>query len=223
MTQDIIEYPFKNWRCLHDEHTSYSWNGLQAKCNDCRMMSPIFGDKEIKSKQYTVVPKPKEPTYCELWEDAKGKKWLVLANCLKGDSIWSMEPDSCEMGFMIVSGAKKIGQEDFQTILDKLETNSMTGCSDSMWWCAWAYEGNNHPRSVWYYIASLRSNPKKHAWAFGRIHSDAYSSAVCKGVPKPCLNFLANIPEFQTIKLGRTDWLQAVQMAKSSEHKALME
>ena len=219
MIKNTMDYPFKGWRCKHEDHLSYSWNGVRAKCNDCGAMSGLSGDCDAPEVIYHVAARPQTPQYCELWLDDTGKHWLILANCVDGDAIWAMEPDTGAMGMMPLSGSNKIGEENFAAVLERLEQQSLSGCSSSMWWCAWAYEGTHHARSVWYYIAALRADPKAHSCAWGRIYADAYSAIMCQGVLKPCLKFLNDIPEFQAKKLNSIDWLQAVHQAKAAQHQ----
>jgi len=86
-----------------------------------------------------------------------------------------------------------------------------------MWWLAWWHEGKNHPKSVWYYVAAIRANPKKHGWVLDRLYGDARSACVCNGIPTPDLGFLANIPEITALQIGK-DWEEAVRQAEQAEH-----
>lgn len=91
------------------------------------------------------------------------------------------------------------------------------GNADAMWWLGWWFEGEHHPRSVWYYVAALRANPRRHGWAQARIMSDARSAYMCKGVPKPDLAFLDEIPEMQGEPIG-ADWIGALNLALAAKH-----
>lgn len=87
------------------------------------------------------------------------------------------------------------------------------GNSHAMWWLAWLFEGVNHTRSTWYYVAALRANPSAYGWLQRRIISDARSACMEQDRPKPDLEFLACIPEIQGASIG-SDWAAAVTHAE---------
>lgn len=77
---------------------------------------------------------------------------------------------------------------------------------------------SNHPRSIWYYIASLRMTKGQPRWALKRIYADAYTGGMCKDVPEPCLRFMQEIPEFNGAKTWG-DWKQAIACAGRAIHE----
>lgn len=140
-------------------------------------------------------------------ETEHGKLW-----CAEWDTLKSYDANTDDLVYQC-----QIEKPDWNKLISRMEDVASNGDSDAMWWCAWAYEGINHPRSVWYYIAAMRRSPQRHGWALERVWSDAHSGYMCKGVPKPDLSFLGEIEEFQDA--GRWgDWKSAVLIAANSIH-----
>lgn len=98
---------------------------------------------------------------------------------------------------------------------------ALDGNRHAMWWLAWWFEGTNHPKSIWYYVAAMRAGPRSFGWAQGRVMSDARSACMCEGVPKPDLTFLGVIPEMQGEPIG-DDWKSAVATAYEAVHKTIV-
>lgn len=82
-----------------------------------------------------------------------------------------------------------------------------------------AYEGRNHPRSVWYHMAAMRRSPEHHGWALERVWGDARTACTCKGVPTPDLAFLMEIDEFNGSEVWG-GWKEAVAKAAKAVHVA---
>jgi len=91
------------------------------------------------------------------------------------------------------------------------------GDHHSAWWLGWAYEGVNHARSIWYYVASLRMTRGKPSWAWPRIYDDTFSGSMCPNIPHPSLEFLKEIPEFNGAKEWG-EWQPAIRHAEIAEH-----
>lgn len=92
------------------------------------------------------------------------------------------------------------------------------GNSDAAWWLGWFFEGTNHRKSVWYYIAAIRKNRGLHGWALSRVFDDAHNPVMNEGYPEPELSFLSEIKEFvqlSEIKFGR--WKDAVEQAEKHD------
>lgn len=102
-------------------------------------------------------------------------------------------------------------------LLDKFASWAREGNPHAIWWLAWWFEGVNHPKSVWYYVAAMRIDPDGHGWVQSRLASDARSAHMCEGVPKPDLSFLSEIPELQGSRI-RPDWREALRNAESAIH-----
>lgn len=94
-----------------------------------------------------------------------------------------------------------------------------SGNAEAMWWLGWWYCGSNHPRSIWYYIASLRAAPRDVAMELMRIGSEAIAPFLFPGVPRPDLRFLADIPELRGAPVD-SDWRSALEKAEAAEHRA---
>ena len=93
--------------------------------------------------------------------------------------------------------------------VSRFQTWCEKGNADAMWWLAWWFEGVNHRKSVWYYVAALRADPVGHGWAQSRIMADARYAAMCEGLPTPDISFLASIPEMMGHPIG-IDWRAAL-------------
>lgn len=162
---------------------------------------------------------PNYPNVGELW-DCLGRTAFIAGNSVGSNGgIWLFDWNSGDSGHFSVmdltarSDRFRLTEED---ILLHIAPWSRQGNSDAMWWLGWWYDGRNHPKSVWYYVAAIRAAPKKHGWALGRIISDARSAYMCEGVPAPDLAFVADVDEMQ----GRcsADWAGAVRQAEAAVH-----
>lgn len=108
-------------------------------------------------------------------------------------------------------------QPPTQEVIERVIAWVRTGNSDAAWWLGWWFEGTNHPKSIWYYVAAMRANPGNHGWVLERLYSDARSACMCEGIPSPDLGFLENIPEMQGHPIEK-DWKEAVRQAENAVH-----
>ncbi len=159
-------------------------------------------------------------TVGELWA-YEGRTAVICGNCIsERETIWVMDWES---GARVDAPVLKLEPRQDQSSIEhdvliaRFVEWARAGNPDAMWWLAWRFEGKNHPKSVWYYIAALRADPKGHGWAHGRIMDDAHAAYMCKGVPWPCIEFLKDIPEMQGYSIGR-DWVTAVANAEKAIH-----
>ena len=168
------------------------------------------------------------PVHGEIWRLREEARLLVvLGNAIAEDkTIWCADDRTGERVDPPVAELCFVERRDLKVTLLKCQQWAREGNSDAAWWCAWYFEGTNHPKSVWYYIAALRRNPRQHAWALGRICSDAFEGCMCEGVPEPDLRFLTGVDEFRQIADGARlvsdiswgDWEAAVRNAESAIH-----
>lgn len=170
-----------------------------------------------------LVLKPNEEfifTVGELWT-YEGRTAVICGNCIsENQTIWVMDWGSGARADAPVH--KLTPRQDKESIgRNELESRftewAREGIPDAMWWLAWWFEGVNHPKSIWYYVAALRADPVAHGWAHGRIMDDARVTTMCEGVPPPCIEFLKDIPEMQGRSIGR-DWVTAVANAEKAIH-----
>lgn len=174
-------------------------------------LMPKFASTDYRSPLY--------PRVGELW-DCEGRVAFVAGNFVDEDNdIWLFDWNTGDVGYRPVAGMSE--RDDRRLLTEEAIMTKMVEWSqrsaDAMWWLAWWYEGKNHPKSVWYYVAAMRADPKKHAWVLDRLNSDARSACLCEGVPTPDLGFLSEIPEMQGQGIGQ-DWLQALRQAERAEH-----
>ncbi|WP_425952998.1 hypothetical protein [Ralstonia pseudosolanacearum] len=165
------------------------------------------------------------PKVGELW-NCQGRTAFVCGNSIsESGRIWIADWDTGQRGdakpewLELRQDRRSLFEED---ILAKFVPWSRAGNSDAIWWLGWWFEGVNHPKSVWYYVAALRADAKGHGWAFERIVSDARTAYMCAGVPQPDIAFLDEIPEMRGLPI-QSDWAAAVASAEAAVHVAALE
>lgn len=160
------------------------------------------------------------PHVGELWE-CEGRTAVIAGDSFDINSgrIWTMELNTGERGYSSPECLKERADRMSLTndgLLRIFRKWANKGNSHAIWWLGWWFEGMNHQKSVWYYIAALRADPRAHGWAYGRIISDARSAIMCAGVARPDLTFLEDIPEIIGEGIGR-DWALAIENAEKAD------
>ena len=154
----------------------------------------------------------------------EGVEVFILGNCVSDSgTVWTAERNTgkrrdpkveellfCETGLTL--------KQEFNELTSLAEKWAGDGNDDAAWWLGWLYEGTNHPKSVWYTIASIRMDRAAHGWALERLISDACHGIMCGGTPYPNIKFLHDIVEFNGNRQS-TDWKSAVQKAKIAKHE----
>lgn len=100
-------------------------------------------------------------------------------------------------------------------LLAKVTAWAAKGNADAAWWLGWWFEGENHAKSVWYYVAAIRREPAAFGWALERVSSDARSACIRGDKQKLDLAFLAEIPEFNSAD-DWGDWREAIGKAEAA-------
>lgn len=173
------------------------------------------------------------PSYCTfVVSKGSGEIYVVLGNCINDDdcTLWCAHWESgthTQLDINDLQPAEPAGP-DYPNVVARVESWAACGDEQAMFWLEWWYEGTNHPRSVWYYMAAIRKAPDAYGWVAGRVHSDAYYAATCRGVPVPDLAFLAEICEFCQVRgslsgcarLDLGDWREALAKAQTATHEA---
>lgn len=160
------------------------------------------------------------PAVGELWDYA-GRIAVICGNSISEQkTLWVMDWNSGDradapVGQLALREDRKTLSET--VLVARFGEWARAGNSNAMWWLAWWFEGTNHPKSVWYYVAALRADPREHDWALDRIRGDARSPGLCEGTPQPDLSFLAGIPEMRGQAVG-ADWAAAVDQAERAVH-----
>lgn len=118
---------------------------------------------------------------------------VVMGNCpYANGSIWCHD---LETGSRVDLHLDEMHEDSVQfetnVLVSIIEGWAEGGNADAAWWLGWFYQGVNHSKSVWYYIAAIRMSPAAAVWAFGRIQ-ELFG------------------------KLG--DWKEAITKAKSETH-----
>lgn len=144
---------------------------------------------------------------------------IVMGNCVQDcGTVWCQD---FVTGDRVEPRLEHLHEEEEQPgpegLVPKIEAWAEAGNSDAAWWLGWWHEGTNHPKSVWYYMAALRRNPKDHGWALRRIYGDARSACMREGVPRPDLSFLSDVQEFCGAREWG-DWREAISRAKTAVH-----
>jgi hypothetical protein len=135
-----------------------------------------------------------------------GTQWVF--DWLTGESIDAAPSD------LIQTSTSCVDTDEF---LEKFKVWASTGNTYAMMFLSWYYNGINHPRSTWYMIALMRSRGTISKDTFEAFISNSWDSSTCKGVPKPCLEYLNNIFEFNSQSLSK-DWEAAILNAEIAIH-----
>ena len=190
--------------------------------HDGQMSMPLKGTSRPLGwiTQQVYQGSDKYPAVGEVW-DYEGHAAIISGNSIAEDgSIWVMEAElgiRAQAYVVNLEPRKDRKSLDEAALIERFSSWARQGSPDAMWWLGWWFEGTNHSKSTWYYIAALRADPKGHGWARERIIDDARSACMCAGVPDPDLGFLSAIPEIQGKPIG-SDWTEAVKQAELAVH-----
>jgi len=91
------------------------------------------------------------------------------------------------------------------------------GNADAAWWLGWYFDGTNLAKSVWYYLAAIRREPKAYGWFLLNLYSNATYGVFCDGVPYPDITFMKAIPEFKDWNPSE-NWQEAIGRAEAAMH-----
>ncbi len=176
-----------------------------------------------RTKPYQV----NRPNYGDLVYDRENNVLaVVLGNSVQENgSIWCVAWDEASElygteGRPSVKDLEIRGKIDFKVLVKRMEQFAKEGQAHAMFWLGWWYEGVNHPKSTWYYIAAIRADTEAYKWMFKRLYNDTFYGAMTRGVKHPTLQFLTEIMEFENGKTPRDQWLMAVEKAESAKHRA---
>ncbi|MHB1702244.1 MAG: hypothetical protein ACYCSN_19340 [Acidobacteriaceae bacterium] len=160
----------------------------------------------------------RHPNVGELWGYAE-RVAIICGNSISETGvIWVMDWSSGDRADALLDRLEVRPDRyslTHESIIVRFAEWARDGNSDAMWWLGWWFEGRNHRKSVWFYVAALRANPRGHRWALSRIAADAKAPIMCQGVASPRLSFLGSIPEIQECVIG-PDWAAAVANAEAA-------
>jgi len=192
-------------------------------CSDNGVRSAFVSKYEVAlgwAKHHAFVQSGLYPLVGELWL-YDGRTAIICGNSItEQKTIWVMDWNSGDRAYAPVSDLKLCPERKSLTeaaIVERFADWGRRGSTDAMWWLAWWFEGRNHPKSVWYYVATLRADPKAYGWALDRILEDAKTPILCKGIADPDLSFLKEVPEVMGEPVG-SDWQDAVGRAERAVH-----
>lgn len=176
-----------------------------------------------RTKPYQV----NRPNYGDLVYDRESNVLaVVLGNSVQENgSIWCVAWDEASElygteGRPSVKDLEIRGKIDFKVLVKRMEQFAKEGQAHAMFWLGWWYEGVNHPKSTWYYIAAIRADTEAYKWVFERLYADTFYGAMTKGVKYPTLKFITEIMEFVERKIPRTKWLMAIEKAEAAKHRS---
>jgi hypothetical protein len=121
------------------------------------------------------------PSIGELW-NCQNQVAVICGNTFsESGRIWIVDWKTGERGsakpeHLTLRGDRTSLPES--TLIDRFREWGRSGNPGAMWWLAWWFEGTNHQKSVWYYVAALRADPEGHGWAQSRIMSDARTACM---------------------------------------------
>ncbi|TDR28944.1 hypothetical protein [Hydromonas duriensis] len=170
------------------------------------------------------------PMYGDLVLDTKNNVlYAVLGNSLQDNNktIWCVSwdenaPHYGARGYPLVKNLEFKETLDTHVLVDKMTAFAKAGHAHAMFWLGWWYEGVNHPKSTWYYIASMRADNEEHRWVFERLYGDTHYGAMCENVEYPSLEYLSEISEFNDFKVS-LNWSEAIEKAEAAIHKPATE
>lgn len=159
------------------------------------------------------------PAYGRVFQHDGGQV-CVLGNALSNGLLWCASwPDGQRIDVdpdpLLSASELSVTVEQ---VIERVEVWARNGNSDAAWWLGWFHDGVNHPKSIWYYLAAIRIDPRAHGWALGRIKVDALTGYFCRGVVQPDITFMKTIPEF----CGKgicNDWAAAIEYAQQALHE----
>lgn len=161
------------------------------------------------------------PRYGQIWE-FKGNQVCILGNYVYDDNtIWvadwktgkRIHPNLMELIPIAITE-----KDTFSEVTERCTEWARNGNSSAAWWLGWRWEGINHPKSIWYYVAAIRLSPKYYGWALNRIQSDSIFGCMCSDTPQPDISFLKCIPEMAEGVIEK-EWQVAISEAESAVHK----
>lgn len=149
------------------------------------------------------------------------RTFLLLGNSIQNDdTIWCADWRTGKR-FDVLNYLLRSLPDDQQVPTEEVEARmtqwARKGDADAAWWLGWWHDGTNHPKSVWFYMAAMRKDPKAFGWALERVYSDAKYAGTCEGVPAPDLDFLREIQEFDGAKEWG-DWREAIAKSVVAVH-----
>lgn len=159
--------------------------------------------------------------YGQVWKH-NGRDVFILGNCVEDDgTIWVADRRTGKSAHVHPS-ALSLVRTRTDTVAELTERCigwARRGDADAAWWLGWYFEGEQHAKSVWYYVAAMRKAPEAFAWAWQRVYGDALDAYMCEGAPTPCIKFMHDVAEFN----GRrsADWQEAIAKAESAVDEAV--
>lgn len=163
-----------------------------------------------------------QPSYGQVWE-YQGHEVFILGNCASDDgkTIWASNRQTGKRMDAVIKElipTSVTGKDTLGELTGKCVEWAKAGNADAAWWLGWRMDGENHPKSMWYYLAAIRMNPNAYSWYLSNLHDNGKFGAMCSGVTQPDINYMREIPEFIGQGIS-SNWLQAIAGAEAAIHK----
>ncbi|WP_196160777.1 hypothetical protein [Reinekea sp. G2M2-21] len=145
----------------------------------------------------------------------RNEKYVVLGNFVENDgTIWCADISNGSQTHLRI-----IDMDLYLPHYSEPETIRLTtywanqGIEYAMWWLGWWFEGYNHPKSAWYYVAAIQRTWATY-WPGERISSHVYSR-IYTTETIPFLETLSDIPDFVNNEMGaNSNWESAIAKAE---------
>lgn len=122
--------------------------------------------------------------------------------------------ERCEPPIASLETVPATEQPSLENNLRLVREWARAGNADAMWFLGSIYHHNNHPASVWYYLAAMRRDQKAYGWQHPEIRHHALRPDCAVGRQAPDVAFAQAIPEFTPGNRSWGDWTEAVDEAE---------
>jgi hypothetical protein len=139
--------------------------------------------------------------------EGRTEQFVILGNGIRDDNtIWCADDATGETHYLAVDSIEPGEYREFDLTAAKAARWASEGNAAAAWWLGWYYEGENHYRSTWYYVAAMRMN-ENYQGSFEVVFENANFAFMCEGVAEPDLEFLESIEEFNQFTVQKSQMM----------------